>query len=427
MVRRFAVAAFVLALTGCVSAPSPDVNLGRLTAEADATPARRLALMTEQSERFAGTLFIPGNRTRLLINGPDSFAALVEAIRSATTRIDMESYEFDETAGPEFADILVAAHSRGVAVNLIYDGWGAKGTPSALFERLRKGGVQVLEFNPLRPNARVEVTLNHRDHRKLLCVDGRVVVTGGVNISRVYENAPGPQTANPNDEAWRDTDIRIEGPAAAEFERFFMATWREQNGPPLAAPPPWSGKPPGATLVQAIDGAPEQHQPVIYRTLLANIALAGRSVHLTTGFFVPPPEMVQALADAARRGVDVQVVVPGRSNSMAALAGGRADYGTLLAAGVQIHEREQRILHAKTVVIDGAWSAVGSSNLDWRSTVWNNEIEAVVLGPAFGEQMEAAFNADIAASRTITLAAWRNRGVGERLEEMLAGTVAGLL
>lgn len=316
-------------------------------------------------------------------------------------------------------------------MNLVYDGWGAASTPAALFDRLRAGAVRVLEFNPLTPNGRVPVDVNRRDHRKLLCVDGRLAITGGVNISKVYQNTAGAEAGSPDDEAWRDTDVRIEGPVVAQFERYFLQTWRGQHGPALADPPaapragPKAG--PGGIEVLAIDGAPDNGQPLIYRTMLATIALARRSVHLTTGFFVPTPDLVDALQAAARRGVDVQVIVPGRSTSGAALAGGRATYGALLEAGVGVHEYQGRILHAKTAVVDGAFSAVGSSNLDWRSTVWNNEIDAVILGEGFGGRMEAMFAADVAASRTIGLAAWRRRGLGERLREMEARLVRRLL
>lgn len=414
-------------LAACVSAPAPGVSPDLLQAKAGADPARSLDLMRQQGERFAGVPFLGGNRVELLRDGPASFAALQEAIRSARTRIDMESYEFDEAAGGEFSDILLAAASRGVEVNLIYDAWGAVGTPAALFDRLRKGGVRVLEFNPLRPNGRVPVELNKRDHRKLLCVDGRVAVTGGVNISAVYENTPKPRGTEPGQQAWRDTDVRIEGPVVAQFEHYFMETWRQQHGPVLAEPPPTPATQPGTTVVQAIDGAPDNGEPLIYRTLLAAITLSQRSVHLTTGFFVPTPDLARALMDAARRGVDVQLVVPGQSDSGAAVAAGRAGYGRLLAAGVKIHERQGRILHAKTAVVDGAWSAVGSSNLDWRSTVWNNEIDAMILGAEFGGAMEAMFADDVKASHTITLEAWRRRGLGERVQEIRAKLVETLL
>ena len=414
-------------LAGCVSAPTLGADPDLLAAEASADPARGLDLMRQQEERIAHKPFLPGNRVDLLVNGPASFAALAAAINTATTRVDMESYEFDEQAGSAFADLLLAARARGAEVNLIYDAFGTLSTPPALFERLRRGGVHLLEYNPLVPNSRVPYEPNKRDHRKLLCVDGKVAITGGVNITRVYENRPGHRAANPNNEAWRDTDVRIEGPVVAQFEHYFMETWRDQHGPPLPSPPPTPDARPGTALVQAIDGAPDNGHPLIYRTLVAAIALAQRSVHLTTGFFAPTPDLARALEAAARRGVDVQIVVPSRSNSSAALAAGRADYGALMRAGVKIHERQRRILHAKTAVIDGAWSAVGSSNLDWRSVVWNNEIDAVILSPAFGAEMETLFTEDVAASRTIDLAAWRNRSLGERLEEWSTQWIQALL
>ena len=430
MARAARILAVILAaafsLAGCVSAPTLGAD-PLLVAEAKRDPARGLDLMRQQEERIAHKPFLPGNRVDLLINGPASFSALAAAINSATTRVDMESYEFDAQAGGAFAGLLLAARARGVEVNLIYDAWGTLDTPPAVFERLRQGGVRTLEYNPLVPNSRVPVEPNKRDHRKLLCVDGRVAITGGVNITRVYENRPGHYAADPNDAAWRDTDVRIEGPVVAQFEHYFLETWRDQHGPPLPPPPPTPGTPRGPALVQAIDGAPDNGHPLIYRTLVAAIELSRKSVHLTTGYFVPTPDLAQVLEAAARRGVDVQIVVPGRSDSDAALAAGRADYGELMRAGVKIHERLHRILHAKTVVIDGAWSAVGSSNLDWRSVVWNNEIDAVILDPQFGAKMEAMFAADIAASHTIDPAAWRHRPLGERLDEWGAELVQSFL
>jgi cardiolipin synthase len=420
--------ALALLLAACASAPAPPgVAPDILAAQAGANQARSLELMREQGERFARQPFLAGNKATLLINGPASFAALADAIESAHERVDMESYEFDDRAGGQFADLLIAAAQRGVAVNLIYDAWGANDTSPTLFKRLRDGGVRVLEYNPLAPNARVPVSVNARDHRKLLVVDGRIAITGGVNISFVYENAPGGAVDNPDDAAWRDTDVRLEGPVVAQFGRFFVETWRHQNGPAIADPPTAPAPAANGVTVQAIDGAPDDGKPLIYRTLLAAIALSKKSVHLTTGYFVPTPDLLQAMADAARRGVDVQVIVPGHSDSDAALTAGRARYGDLLEAGVAIHEFQSRILHAKTAVIDGAWTAIGSSNLDWRSTVWNNEIDAILLDVGFGGQMEAVFGADVAASKTITLENWRKRGLGERARELKAKLMEQLL
>ncbi len=429
---RLGVLLLLLSLvTGCVSAPSPGADADLLAAESGADPARALVLMRQQEERIAHKPFLPGNRVDLLVNGPAAFAALADAINAARVRIDMESYEFDQQAGGRFSDLLLAARLRGVAVNLIYDGWGAFGTPRSVFDRLRRGGVNVLEYNPLRPNRRVGINLNKRDHRKLLCIDGRLAITGGVNISHVYENTPDRLntrlTGDPSEAPWRDTDARIEGPVVAQFEHYFMRTWQDQHGGPLAPPPLTPALAKGDLLVQAIDGEPQDRHPLIYRTLLSAIALSRRSVHLTTGFFAPTPDLADALRAAARRGVDVQIVVPSRSTSNAALEAGRADYEDLLEGGVHIHERLHRVLHAKTVVIDGAWSAVGSSNLDWRSVVWNNEIDAIVIDKGFGGRMEAMFARDVAASHTIDLTAWRHRSLIERLGEWRASLLQALL
>jgi cardiolipin synthase len=450
-IAHIALATALATLAGCASEPPPGVNLDILAMQAqagpNADPAHNIDLMREQGERFAHVKFTDGNKVDLLVNGDQSFAALESAIKSARTRIDMESYEFDDEAGTIFADLLIKAHARGVDVNLIHDAWGTNDTSNALFDRIRVGGVRVLEYNPIAPNARVPISINARDHRKLLCVDGRIAITGGVNISRVYLNKPSaaapsanspkanaissgetdPNATDPNDEAWRDTDVRITGPVVAQFEHYFMETWRAQKGPPLSEPPKAPGPFPGGLRVQAIDGAPDNGRPLIYRTLLAAITLSQHSVHLTTGFFVPTPDLLQSLIAAAKRGVDVQIIVPARTTSDASVAAGRARYGDLLEAGVKIHEFEGRILHAKTAVIDGAWAAIGSSNLDWRSTVWNNEIDAIILGPEFGTQMETLFAADVATSSTVTMEAWRDRGIAERVRELRAKMVEQLL
>ena len=406
-----------LLLAGCVAAPTPGADPDLLAAEAGADPARALALMREQGERLAHKPFLGGNRAELLADGRTAFAALADAIARARLQIDMESYEFDRQAGGQFSDLLLAARQRGVGVNLIYDGWGAFNTPASVFDPLKRAGVHVLEYNPLRPNSRVGISINKRDHRKLLCVDGMLAITGGVNISHVYENPSGRPITHPDQAPWRDTDVRIEGPVVAQFEHYFRETWRDQHGAPIAPPPPTSSAPRGDLLIQAIDGAPTNGHPLIYRTLISVIALARSSVHLTTGFFAPPRDLARALREAARRGVDVQIVVPSQSTSNAALEAGRYDYTDLLEAGVHIHERLHKVLHAKTAVIDGAWSAVGSSNLDWRSVVWNNEIDAIIISHDFGGRMEALFASDVAASRTITLSRWRRRPLGERVEE----------
>jgi cardiolipin synthase A/B len=416
-----------LAAASCATAPPVDTALVREMAKA--SPERRIVLMEQLDQGISGQRFVGGNQVALLRNGPATYAAMAQAIAGARREIDLESYTFDRKIGAQFARLLVQKRADGVAVNLVYDAWGSMDTPPALFQRLRAGGVHVLEFNPLGPNPRVAVDLNRRDHRKLLVVDGEVAITGGVNISRVYENGPPPPgtKATADTLPWRDTDVRIAGPAAVEFEHMFMRTWQQQHGQPIGPPVPSPGWIRGQAVVAAVDGTPARDKPAIYRTLLDSIALARTSVHLTTGFFAPPPELLRVLEQAAARGVDVRVIVPAHSTSSLAIAAGRADYGPLLAAGVHILERHGVVLHAKTAVIDGDYSIVGSSNLDWRSVVYNNEIDAVVIDRAFGEQMEALFRFDAAHATEIRLRAWEDRPLGERLEEWTAGLIEPLL
>ena len=423
------VAAAVLA--GCATPPAVDRDIARAMADAKTLPSGVDGMRIE-GEKLARAPFLTGNAVTLLKNGTPTYEAMRVAIGGAKTRIDMESYEFDGAEGGKFADLLLSKRAEGVEVALIYDSWGSMDTSRALFDRLRDGGVHVVEYHPLAPTPSLPFDVNQRDHRKLLVVDGTIAITGGVNVSDVYENhrrAPDAE-ADPDTVSWRDTDVRIEGPVVGQFEAMFFKTWQAEKGDPLAVPPPPPAAVPGphdGALVQAIDGAPDDDHPLIYRTLMVAFALARSSVHLTTGFFVPPPDMETALEDAARRGVEVEIVVPALTDSDESLAAGRAKYADLMTAGVRIFERQRATLHAKTAVIDGTWSTVGSSNLDWRSVVFNNEIDAVIIDPGFGAAMEAMFADDLARSVRIDPAAWDRRPLGERLRELKATLMERLL
>ena len=215
-----------LLLAGCVLPPSidDDVEQARLTA------GKRGALDPRPYEKVANSSFVGGNAVELLKNGLATYAAMTAMIETARRRIDMESYTFEGDEAVKFADLLLAKRAQGLEVNLIDDAWGSDETASALFSRLKRGGVQVLEYNPIFPTDLLR--LNSRDHRKLLVVDAEIAILGGINISQVYDNRriPGARIDNSNEMPWRDTDVRVEGPAAAQFERMFMATWHEKNG-----------------------------------------------------------------------------------------------------------------------------------------------------------------------------------------------------
>jgi cardiolipin synthase len=308
-------------------------------------------------------------------------------------------------------------------VNLVYDSVGSISTPSSFFQRLADHEVNVVQFNPVNPlEAKGDWYVNHRDHRKLLIVDGRIAFTGGINYSAVHSGGsfrrPTRRPAS-GEVPWRDTHVQIEGPAVAELQRLFLQTWTKQKGPPLPSReyfPRLAEK--GSHIVRAIGSTPDLPTSLLYGTLLSAISSAERSVYLTNAYFVPDPKLVRALQDAARRKVDVKLILPSHSDFWAPLYAGRSHYASLLNAGVKIYERRGALLHAKTGVVDGVWSIVGSSNLDWRSFLHNDELDAVILGPEFGSKMEAAFEKDLAESTRIEPAAWNTRSISSRLREL---------
>ena len=372
-----------------------------------------------------------GNKVTLLRDGPATYRAMYHAIRKAKDHINLETYIFeDDEVGQQMADLLIARQREGVQVNVIHDSVGTVKTPEAFFERLKQAGVNVLEFNPINPaavkkNKKWEV--DHRDHRKLLVVDGQTAFTGGINFSSVYSGGSlsrarrvsGRDGSGKPKLPWRDTHIQIEGPVVAEFQRLFIGTWEKQHGPALAHrryfPQPEER---GTQIVRAIGSSPDDRVSVIHTTLLSAITHAERSIHITNAYFVPDESILRAVRGAARRGVDVKLILPSESDFWAPLYAGRSYYGDLLEAGVKVFEREEAMLHAKTIVIDGVWSTVGSTNLDQRSFLDNDEINAIILGQDFGGQMEAMFTEDLAHSKPILLAQWRHRGLGSRFKEM---------
>jgi cardiolipin synthase A/B len=377
-------------------------------------------------QEIVGSPLMVGNKVTLLEDGPSTYRAMFAAIGKAKDHINMESYIIeDDEVGQKLADLLIERQATGVQVNLIYDSVGAIGTPGAYFDRLRQAGIRIVEFNPVNPlEVKKPWKLNHRDHRKLLVVDGRTAFLGGINISSV--NSKGSAVAGSKapvnaKNGWRDTDVQIDGPVVAELQKLFLQTWEKQHGQPPAAKdyfPAIASQ--GREIVRAIGSTPDDPYSLIYLTLISAIINAEKQVYITNAYFVPDPQLVKALLDAAGRGVDVRLILPGESDSATVFHAGRSHYSELLKGGVKIYERRGAVLHVKTALVDGVWSCVGSSNLDWRSALDNDEINAVILGRAFAQQMSAAFARDIAASDAIELTNWERRPLLLRMKEWTA-------
>ena len=444
--RRYLAAGCSLLAAGCAQLPDagdPAQNAGRVQIESARGPLsmQRVAailaglkgkgseldilqqhIAVEQA--IVGTPLSSGNSVLLLQDGVATYRSMFAAIGAATDHINLEAYIIeDDEIGRQFSELLLKKRAEGVHVNLVYDSVGSIGTPKAFFDRLAAGGVQVLEFNPVNPlSAKKEWLVNNRDHRKLLVIDGHTAFVGGINFSRVHSGGSfARRKAADAKAAWRDTHLRIEGPVVDEFQKLFMQTWTKQRGAPLFAAnyfPALAAK--GGEMVRAIGSTPDDPHSLIYLTLISAISKSERHVYLTNAYFVPDPQLVEALTDAARRGVDVRLVLPGHSDSGAAFHAGRSHYSSLLRAGVKIHERRGAMLHAKTATIDGVWSCIGSTNLDRRSFLHNDEIDAAILVREFAGQMHAAFTADLEASEAMDLERWEARSFALRLKEWAA-------
>jgi cardiolipin synthase len=377
-------------------------------------------------QEVVGRPLTTGNRVRLLEDGPATYQAMFEAINAARDHINLETYIFeDDEVGRKFADALLARQAAGVQVHLIYDSVGSIKTPREFFERLRQGGVRVLEFNPVNPlTARRGWQINNRDHRKLMVADGRIAFVGGINISDVYSSgssatrSQGPDRKRTN---WRDTHVSIEGPVVAEFQKLFIETWEKGKGDAMPARnyfPPL--KPSGKDIVRAVDSVAGEAASPIYATFVSAVDSAQDHVHITVAYFIPDPQSLEALKDAARRGVDVKLILPSHTDFWAVFHAGRSYYDELLRAGIKIYERRGALLHAKSVLVDGVWSTVGSSNWDPRSFLHNNELNAVVLGREFAREMRVMFDKDLANSDRIELEQWRRRSPLDRAKETFA-------
>ncbi len=426
---------------GSPKATAATVNVqgqrGRLDADARVRLLTRLSAQGNGSAlqrhlmamgRFGEVDLLADNEATLLIDGPATFAAMFAAIEQARHSVLLQSYIIEDSAiAQRLAELLARKRAQGVQVRVLYDALGSIGTSASYFEQLHAAGIPTCAVNPVNPLTRPGYwQITQRDHRKILSVDRSIAFTGGINVSEVYSagsfkrRSVAPTQAQ--ESGWRDTQIRLRGPAAAPLDELLRQTWQAQGckGDLPALPAAVPAARAGSHVVRIVASRADASYSQIYALLLTAIDAANRSVYLTMAYFAPGEEMVDALCDAARRGVDVQLVLPSVSDFSPVLHAGRSHYKRMLAAGIQLHELNDAVLHAKTAVIDGVVSTVGSSNMDWRSFSGNDEVNAVVLGEDFGDAMQRMFRQDLATSTAITPQAWAGRPLLQRAKETLA-------
>lgn len=365
-----------------------------------------------------------GNRVGVLIDGPQTFTSIEASLKAARHHIHLETFIFGAgDVGTRFGELLAQKRKEGVEVRVLYDSVGSMETPAGFFDGLRQQGIEVREFRPMNPVKTPAIwNIHNRDHRKIIVVDGQVGFTGGINIDSTYSSAstsrPGPKRGI--EDGWRDTHVRIQGPAVKQLQTLFLKSWAEA-GDPVATPEGGdyfpTPRPAGDALVTIVANDSETDDRSLYGTYLAAFTHASSRLWITHAYFAPNEALLTAMTDAAQRGVDVRLIVPAFTDSKLVLKATQSTYTRLLKAGVHIYELKDALLHAKSVVIDGAVSIVGSANLDMRSFLHNDEANAIVVSRDFGRHMEEVFTRDQRASKPVELARWNKRSVWQRLKE----------
>jgi cardiolipin synthase len=359
-----------------------------------------------------GFAILPGNRVEALVNGDRIFPSMLEAIRGARKSITFETYIYwSGEIGKEFVSALSERARAGVAVHVLVDWFGSWKIDKALLREMREAGAQVVLYNPLRWNTLTH--MNNRTHRKLLVVDGKIGFTGGAGIADEW-------TGNAQDEKhWRDTHFRLEGPAVAQMQSAFMENWIEATGAVLHGenyfPALDRRGPAEAQVFVSSPGGGGESAQFLY---LLSIASAGKSIRMSASYFVPDNVEVDAFTAALKRGVRVQIILPGPlTDSETTRRASRADWGPLLRAGAEIYEYQPTMFHVKVLVVDGMWTTVGSTNFDSRSFSVNDEANLNVYDRDFATAQERIFEEDLKRARRITLEEWQNRPWSQKLWE----------
>lgn len=404
---RVGLALLLTVTTGCAGVP-PHLELPTLDIKQPAFAATLGA--------YTGTTVIGGNRVEVLLNGEEIFPAKLAQIRKARRTINYAQYVFEDgKPATEIAAALAERCRAGVKVNILLDSVGALGMPAELRKELSDAGCRLVNYRPLSPFALDR--MNYRNHRRILVVDGLVGVTGGSGIS-------GKWSGNGRQEGhWRDTDVLLEGPVIEQLQGAFAENWLEATGVAIGGPEYFPRRrldAKGGVDAQIVRSSPGGGSTAMYTMFLLALASARHSIHITNPYFLPDDRMITTLIGAARRGVRVVLVIPGAIDHNLVRQASRSEFGRLLKNDIEIYEYRPAMLHAKTMVIDGIWATVGSTNLDHRSFALNEELNVAIYDVDTAQRLERVFAEDVSNSRRVMYKDWNNRGFTSRFLELLA-------
>ena len=365
---------------------------------------------------LTGSPITQGNRIEILKNGVRFFPSMLAAIRAAKKTINLEFYIYwDGQIGRQFAEALAERSRAGVKVNVILDAVGSAAMSHDLIDFLQRNGIAIEWYHPLRWYTLSR--FNHRTHRKVLIVDGEIGFCGGVGIADEWLG-----DADSRDH-WRETVVRVEGPAVTQMQFAFMDNWVKSRGELLTGLDYFPQiTPRGEHLAQVMKSSPSEGSSAVKLLFIVSIVSATKSIYLSSAYFVPDHDTRRALEGAVRRGVDVRIIVPGEFTDVPIVRhAGRLTYSQLLKRGIRIFEYQPTMMHAKTMVVDGIWTTIGSSNFDERSFRLNDEVNVNIHDASIAAQMEQMFFEDLARSEEITRRRWIKRPWMQRVKERVAG------
>src|ERR1700730_9808729 len=371
-------------------------------------------------QRIEQSPIYPGNQIAVYLAGDQAFEAMHEGVEAAEREVVLESYIFKAAPlGCRLFAALAAAVRRGVQVRVMADGLGSASTRSAFWQSMAEQGIEAHLFHPIFGQLWYQP---FRDHRKILVVDRRIAFTGGMNIGEEYGSPSGAKGA------WRDSHLRLAGPAAWEMATVFCEGWERAGGRPFELSPmvlKEAGEEGARVLV--LDARPLRGSAEAISTLTAIAAAARRTLWITNAYFAPGHGAVRVLARAARRGVDVRLLLPGRTDVPIVRHAGHGFFAALLRHGVRIFEYEAAVLHAKSMVADGYVSVMGSTNLDFRSFLFNAECNLVILDRDVAGTLEQAFSGVLCSATELDGEAWRQRPFAHRTLDRAARLLSPLL
>ena len=379
----------------------------------------RLALLIN---RVCGGILTGNNSIEVIADTNLTLRRIEEAILGAKQTLDLEYYIWQpDRTGTRVRDLLIERAKAGVKVRFLYDALGSMALNRRFLSPMSEAGIHVVPFLP-GSTFRERWSFNNRCHRKIVIVDGTIGFTGGMNIGDEYIGA------NPDIGHWRDTHLRMEGPAVWQLQQVFAEDWYYSTGEELTdealfPPPPRSGH----GIVQVVSGGPDGVNEPFHTLTFAALNEARESITIATSYFAPTVPLVMALETAAARGVKVRLMVAGNSVYPWTVWVGRSFYDTLLRAGVEIYEYKKGILHSKTLTIDGVWSLVGTANFDYRSMLLNFEVALALYGEGFARELEQQFQSDREHCRPILLAEWEERSLSRVFVENVCRLFAPLV